>query len=337
MVVEALSRYLSICDSSNSCQLGIVGLPDILAPLLEQHRLANRVELIACSEFVAMDESPLTALRRKKDSSIHVAAKLVRERSWDAMVSAGNTGALMAIGKLVLRTLPGVDRPALAAIIPAQNRTRTLMLDAGANVDCTPEQLVQFAVMASCYMQAEGIAAPRVGLLNIGSEEIKGNEVVKETARLLDRAGLNYIGNVEGTDIFSDSVDVVVCDGFVGNVALKTMEGLAKFVVRQLKHELTATPVAKMGALLASGALRRFKNDMNPGEYNGAPLLGLNGLVVKSHGSADANAFACAIAAARREVHADLCATITAAVAAWGERQRDAGNPAAAAAPSADA
>ncbi|MFQ5581463.1 MAG: phosphate acyltransferase PlsX [Mariprofundaceae bacterium] len=302
-VVEALAMVLSggIC-TPDSVELGVVGREDALVPLLQQHGIADRVKFIPATDVVEMDESPSVALRRKKDSSIHVAARMVRDGEWDALISAGNTGALMAISKLILRMLPGVDRPAIASVVPAIGNY-TLLLDAGANVDCTSEHLLQFAIMGSCYMQAaEGIASPRIGLLNIGSEDIKGTDIIKLTTSKLQDSDLNFIGNVEGTDIFSDRVDVVVCDGFVGNVALKTMEGTAKFLSHHLKAELTSNIMAKTGAVLARNALKRLKDTMNPGEYNGAPLLGLNGIVVKSHGSADAHAYACAIDVAHRQV-----------------------------------
>jgi len=254
-----------------------------------------------------MCDSPSHALRRKKDSSIHVGARLVRDGEWDALVSAGNTGALMAISKVILKTVSGIDRPAIGSMIPAIDGGRTLMLDAGANTECNSDHLVQFAIMGSCYMQAaEGIEQPRVGLLNIGSEDIKGTDVIKLTSTKLAETDLNYIGNVEGTDLFGNDVDVVVCDGFVGNVALKAIEGTATFLASSMRRELTSGMVAKAGALLVRNALKRFKDTVNPGKYNGAPLLGLNGVVVKSHGGTDADGFVSAIAVACREVSENL-------------------------------
>jgi glycerol-3-phosphate acyltransferase PlsX len=206
-------------------------------------------------------------------------------------------------------------------MVPSTNHGgRTLFLDVGANVDCSSDHLVQFAIMGSCYMQAaESVASPRIGLLNIGSEDIKGTDVVKLTATQLSESRLNFIGNVEGTDIFKDKVDVIVCDGFVGNVALKTMEGTAKFLADSMRRELTADIVSKAGALLARNALQRFKDRVNPSKYNGAPFLGLNGIVVKSHGSADAEGLANAIDVAIREVNAGLLGRITASVQDWVE------------------
>ncbi|MDX8397668.1 MAG: phosphate acyltransferase PlsX [Mariprofundaceae bacterium] len=303
-IIDALAQVLS--RSSNTVKFGICGQPEVLLPALKEKGLEADVEIIPAADVIEMCDPPAVALRRKKQSSIHVAARAVRDGEWDAMVSAGNTGALMAISKFILKTLPGIDRPAVSSMIPAAGGS-TFFLDIGANVDCSSEHLVQFAVMGSCYLQAaEGIESPRVGLLNIGTEDIKGTDVIKVAAARLRESNLNFIGNVEGTDIFTDKVDVVVCDGFVGNVALKSMEGLAKLMLNQIKQELTSSVIAKAGALLAGSALRRVKNSLHPSEHNGAPLLGLNGIVVKSHGSADAYAYACAIDVAVREVEAKL-------------------------------
>ncbi len=304
VVVDALSKVLS--KQNKSVKFGICGQPEVLLPVLREKGLEDVVDIIPATDVIDMCDPPAIALRRKKQSSIHVGARAVRDGEWDAMVSAGNTGALMAISKFILKTLPGIDRPAVSSMIPAAGGS-TFFLDIGANVDCSSEHLVQFAVMGSCYLQAaEGMESPRVGLLNIGSEDIKGTDVIKVAAARLRESNLNFIGNVEGTDIFTDKVDVVVCDGFVGNVALKSMEGLAKLMLTQIKRELTSSVVAKAGALLAGSALRRVKDSLHPSEHNGAPLLGLNGIVVKSHGSADAYAYACAIDVAIREVEANL-------------------------------
>ena len=305
IVVDALARILR--KNVSNLVFGISGQPEVLIPVLEAQGIADRVEIVEAADVIDMCEAPAVALRRKKNSSIHVGARAVRDGEWDALVSAGNTGALMAISKLILKTIPGIDRPALASLVPAVDGGATFFLDIGANVDCTSDHLLQFAVMGSCYMQAaEGVESPRVGLLNIGSEDIKGTDVVKVAATKLDESGLNFVGNVEGADLFGNDVDVVVCDGFVGNVSLKTMEGVAKLILTQLKSELTSSIVAKTGALLASRALKRVKSALHPSEHNGAPLLGLNGIVVKSHGGADAYAYACAIDVAVREVQANL-------------------------------
>jgi len=318
MVLDALKLVLApafAAQFSLPVQFGIVGQPDVLESQLQERGLTDSVTLVPAADVIGMCDAPALALRRKKQSSIHVGARMVRDGEWDAFVSAGNTGALMAISKFILKTLPGIDRPAIASMIPAANRGRTLMLDAGANSECTSDHLVQFAIMGSCYMQAaEGVESPRVGLLNIGSEEIKGTDVIKLTSTKLAETALNYIGNVEGTDLFGDRVDVAVCDGFVGNVALKTMEGTARFLAASMRDELTSSVVSKTGALLARSALNRFKDKVNPGKYNGAPLLGLNGIVVKSHGGTDADGFACAVAVACREVSENLTDRITASV-----------------------
>ncbi len=304
VVIDALAQVLA--KQNKTVKFGICGQPEVLLPVLREKGLEEVVDIIPAVDVIEMCDPPAVALRRKKQSSIHVGARGVRDGEWDAMVSAGNTGALMAISKFILKTLPSIDRPAVSSMIPAEGGS-TFFLDIGANVDCSSEHLVQFAVMGSCYLQAaEGIESPRVGLLNIGSEDIKGTDVIKVAAARLRESNLNFIGNVEGTDIFTDKVDVVVCDGFVGNVALKSMEGLAKLMLTQIKRELTSSVIAKAGAMLAGNALRRVKDSLHPSEHNGAPLLGLNGIVVKSHGSADAYAYACAIDVAVREVEAKL-------------------------------
>jgi glycerol-3-phosphate acyltransferase PlsX len=260
------------------------------------------VSIQACSEVVAMDEPPADALRKKKDSSMRVAVNLVKDGTAQACVSAGNTGALMAIARFVLKTLPGIDRPAIASQLPTRKGVTTA-LDLGANVNCTAEQLVQFAVMGSALATAvEGIERPTVGLLNIGEEEIKGNDVVKQAGELLRASSLNFYGNVEGNDIYKGTTDVVVCDGFVGNVALKVSEGLAVMLYDFLRTELTRNPMRKLAALTAYPALTAFKKRVDPRRYNGATLVGLKGVVVKSHGGADVLGFRHALEKAYAEV-----------------------------------
>ena len=245
-----------------------------------------------------MDDPPAIAMRNKKDSSMRVAVDLVKADEACAAVSAGNTGALMAISRFVLKTLPGIDRPAIASVLPSMTG-HTYVLDLGANVDCSAEHLLQFGVMGSSLVAAiEHKERPSVGLLNIGEEAIKGNDVVKEAGELLRASGLNFYGNVEGNDIYEGTVDVVVCDGFVGNVALKTSEGLAQMFGAFLKQEFSRSPLTKLMALLAMPVLKRFKQRVDHRQYNGAPLLGLRGVVLKSHGSADVVAFANALARA---------------------------------------
>jgi glycerol-3-phosphate acyltransferase PlsX len=252
---------------------------------------ASRLTLHPATEVVAMHEPPADALRRKKDSSMRVAVNLVKDGTAQACVSAGNTGALMAISRFVLKTLPGIDRPAIASQLPTRTGTTTV-LDLGANVNCTPDQLVQFAVMGAALAAAVGgIERPTVGLLNIGEEDIKGNDVVKATAELLRTSGLNFHGNVEGNDIYKGTTDVVVCDGFVGNVALKASEGLVTILYEFLKTEFTRNPLRRLAAVMAYPALMAFKRRVDPRRHNGATLIGLMGVVVKSHGSADALAF----------------------------------------------
>jgi glycerol-3-phosphate acyltransferase PlsX len=244
------------------------------------------------SEVVKMDDSPALALRNKKDSSMRKAIDLVKQHEAQACVSAGNTGALMAISRFVLKMLPGVDRPAIVYPLPVKadqdKMGQMRMLDLGANVDCQGEHLFQFAVMGSALAKAvDNLPAPRVGLLNIGSEEIKGSEAVKQAAQLLSEANdLNYIGFVEGDDMFEGVADVVVCDGFVGNVALKTSEGVAKMLVKFLKREFTRNIFTKTVALLAMPILNRIRKRFDTSQYNGATFLGLNGIVIKSHGNA---------------------------------------------------
>lgn len=281
----------------------LVGRPEALEALARplQTEFGDRVRIQTASEVVAMDEPPANALRSKKDSSMRVAINLVKSGEAQAAVSAGNTGALMAISRFVLKTLPGIDRPAIATILPTA-RGRCYVLDLGANVDCTAEHLMQFGIMGAMLVSAvEHIERPSVGLLNIGEEEIKGNEVVKEAAELLRRSDLNFYGNVEGTDIYRGTTDVVVCDGFVGNVALKTSEGLATMLAGFLREEFGRNWLTKLGAVVAMPALSRFKKRVDHRNYNGASLLGLRGVVVKSHGSADTFAFERAIWRAAEE------------------------------------
>ncbi|EHQ53084.1 glycerol-3-phosphate acyltransferase PlsX [Ectothiorhodospira sp. PHS-1] len=262
---------------------------------------SDRLRLHHASQVVGMDEPPSQALRNRKDSSMRVAINLVKHQQADACVSAGNTGALMATARYVLKTLPGIDRPAIITAIPSING-HTHMLDLGANVDCTATHLYQFAVMGSELASAvDNIASPRVGLLNIGEEEIKGNDQVKEAARMLEASHLNYIGFVEGNDIYCGDVDVVVCDGFVGNVALKTSEGVARMVSHYMRNEFAGSLYSKLAALVAMPVLKAFRKRIDPRAYNGASLLGLQGVVIKSHGGADAMAFENAIRIARLE------------------------------------
>lgn len=269
----------------------------------------NRISIHHASEKVAMDESPSKALRSKKDSSMRVAINLVKSAEVQACVSAGNTGALMATAHFVLKTLAGVDRPAIITSLPTRNPLKEVrVLDLGANVDSEAMHLYQFAVMGSALTKAvDKIERPKIGLLNIGAEEIKGNEQVKQTAKLLsENKEINYIGYIEGDDIFKGDVDVVVCDGFIGNIALKTVEGMAKLIAFYVKREFSASIFTKLIALIAWPVLKRISKELDPGRRNGASLIGLKGIVIKSHGGANEAAFANAIEEAVREVEQNV-------------------------------
>ena len=294
-------------------KLVLVGDEAVLARELETHKHVpqDRITLQHASEVVEMDESPSKAMRNKKDSSMRVAINLVKDGQVQAAVSAGNTGALMAIARFVLKTLPGIDRPAIVSAIPSING-HVHMLDLGANAECNAEQLLQFAVMGSAIVNAVyGIERPRVALLNIGEEEIKGNETIKQAAALISASNLNYIGFVEGDGIFLSDVDVVVCDGFVGNIALKTGEGVAKMMKQFMQEEFTRNIFTKTAAAMAMPALKALGRRMDVRHYNGASFAGLNGIVIKSHGSADALALANAIRVAVLEVERDVPARIS--------------------------
>jgi glycerol-3-phosphate acyltransferase PlsX len=299
-----LPAAVTMLSKHDYLSLILVGRQDVLEPMVarERARYGERLRIQHASEEVTMHELPSQALRGKKDSSMRVAINLVKDGTADACVSAGNTGALMATARFVLKTVSNIDRPAICALIPSHGG-HTHMLDLGANADCTPEQLFQFGVMGSALASAVyNIREPRVGLLNIGEEEIKGNEKVKEAARLLTGSHLNYIGFVEGNDIFSRDVDVVVTDGFVGNVSLKTMEGLAKLISQIIREEFRHTLFTRLRALIAMPVLRAIRKRLDPRHYNGASLLGLRGVVVKSHGGTDSVGFASAIRIAILEV-----------------------------------
>lgn len=271
----------------------------------------SRVEVVHASEVVSMDDPVSVALRNKKDSSMRVAINQVKEGRAQAAISAGNTGALMAVSRFVLKTLKGIDRPAICTAIPTRDG-HCHMLDLGANVDSEPEHLLQFALMGDAVVRAvDGIEKPRVALLNIGEEEIKGNEQIKEAAQLLqDNPLLNYVGFVEGDGIFRGEADVIVCDGFVGNVALKTMEGVASMIGGMIREEVSRNWLNKLSAVLALPLLGGLKSRLNPQRYNGASLVGLNGVVVKSHGGADVQGFLAALQVALHEAQRNVPALI---------------------------
>lgn len=296
--LEALKRHPDL-------KIVLTGPDAALRDSLAAHgaaTLPERLRIHPATQVVGMDEPPSQALRTKRDSSMRVALDLVKDGRADGCVSAGNTGALMATARYVLKTLPGIDRPAIMSTIPAQHGV-THMLDLGANVECTAEHLFQFAVMGSVAAHAVfGLEQPRVGLLNIGEEEIKGNDQVKRAAEMLqDTPGLNYIGYIEGDGIFGDEADVVVCDGFVGNVALKSSEGCASLIAEYMKREFRRNLLTRIAGLVALPVLRGLRRRIDPRQYNGASLLGLRGTALKSHGSADSFSFGRAIDTARTE------------------------------------
>lgn len=325
--VVTVAAALSFLATEPNAELVLVGNESIIASELKKQRgriiidPSTRLRIVHATEVVTMDDPLEVALRRKKDSSMRVAIRLVKDGETHACVSAGNTGALMAVSRYLLKTIPGVHRPAICAIIPNQRGCPTYMLDLGANVDCEPQHLHQFALMGSVLVTAmEGIARPTIGLLNVGEEDIKGNDCVKRTASLLraehQRGILNFYGNVEGNNIFEGTTDIVVCDGFVGNVTLKASEGLGRFIKTVLATELKSTPLNMLGALLARGALKAISRRINPSRYNGASLLGLRGLVFKSHGSADKYGYEWAIRRAYDAANNDVLSRISQSIAA---------------------
>ena len=304
-----VAAALDFQSRASDVDVVLVGIPEAIQAELRSRGagVGPRLRLHPASEVVGMDEPPAQAMRYKKDSSMRVAINLVKNGEAHAAVSAGNTGALMAISRFVLKTIPGIDRPAIATVLPNMSGGYTYVLDLGANVDCTPEQLMQFGVMGAMLVAAvEHKERPSVGLLNIGVEDIKGNETVKRAAELLRSSGLNFYGNVEGDDIFKGTTDVVVCDGFVGNAVLKAAEGVVKMIVGFLRQEFTRNPWRMFVAWLAAPVRSALRARMDPGRYNGASLVGLRGIVVKSHGSADRYAFAQALGRAVEEVRNEV-------------------------------
>lgn len=301
VTVPAALAYLKRDAEVNIVLVGLAGVIEAELQSLKAS-VTSRLRIHHASEVVTMDDPPALSLRNKKDSSMRVAINLVKTGEANACVSAGNTGALMAISRFVLKMLPGIERPAIAGMMPTLNG-HTHVLDLGANVDCTANHLLQFAVMGAMLVSAvEHKESPTVGLLNIGEEDIKGNEVVKQTAELLRQSHLNFHGNVEGNDIYKGTTDVVVCDGFVGNVALKASEGLVQMLATFLRQEFKRNILTQLAGLIAYPVLSAFKKRLDHRRYNGASLLGLRGVVVKSHGSADSFAFQFAIERAVEEV-----------------------------------
>jgi glycerol-3-phosphate acyltransferase PlsX len=312
VTLVACRRFLETHPDAN---LLLVGLPEALSSFSHP-----RAQVVAASEVVAMDDPIEVALRRKKDSSMRVAIEQVKAGAAQAVVSAGNTGALMAIARYLLKTIDGIDRPAIAGRMPDFKGSGTTMLDLGANVDCTPQHLLQFAVMGSALVSVlDNIESPTVGLLNIGEEDIKGNEIIKKTGDLLRTAAnsgdLNFYGNVEGNDIYQGTVNLIVCDGFVGNVASKASEGLAHKISETLKNSFTRSILTKIAAIFAYPVLSDFKDKVDHRRYNGAALLGLNGIVFKSHGSADDVAFGTALNRAYDAAHHNLLERVRSRIA----------------------
>jgi glycerol-3-phosphate acyltransferase PlsX len=305
VVVPAAQRAL---EQDDGLVVILVGDETILRTTIEHSKVAgnDRLKIRHASQKVCMDEAPSSALRNKKDSSMRVAIDLVKNGEASACVSAGNTGALMATARFVLKMLPGIDRPAICTSLPTMTG-HTWMLDLGANVDCNAEHLLQFALMGSVLAGAvDNNHQPRIGLLNIGEEEIKGNDQVKEAARLLAGSPLNYTGYAEGDDIYKGTFDVIVCDGFVGNISLKSSEGVARMIAHFIRQEFTRNALTRLAALIAMPVLRSFRMRIDPRRYNGASLMGLKGIVIKSHGSADVlsytNAIMVAVVEARESV-----------------------------------
>ena len=306
--IEAVSEY--------DVEVILVGDRDRLNEVLRDKRYpANRISIYHASEVAGMDESPVTVLRKKKDSSIRKAVELVKNGQADAAVSAGHSGVAMAMGLFLLGKVPGVDRPAIATIMPALAGSFVL-IDAGANVDCKPENLLQFAYMGNAYYKAIfNEPSPKIALLSIGEEDTKGNELTKESFKLLKgRKGLNFIGNIEGKDVFTGRANVIVCDGFIGNIVLKTSEGLAETILKMLKREIANVATGKLGYLMIKPAIRNFKKRTDYDEYGGAPLLGINGTCIISHGRSSARALKHAIRVAaemsRQRVHETIATTL---------------------------
>ena len=312
---------LALQTNKKISQLFLVGNEAEISAALEKQGVSDeRVTIINASQVLTMEDKPVVGLRKKKDCSILRAVELIREGAAEALISPGNTGGVVAASTIRLRPLPGVDRPGIATVIPAPHN-EFVLLDAGANVECKPIHLLHYAIMGSVYSQEIlGYKSPRVGLLNVGTEEVKGNDLTLEAFRLCKQVDLNFIGNVEGHDLFSNRVDVVVCDGFVGNIVLKTCESLANAIFDWLKSELTKNPIRKAGAYLAREAFRTIKRRLDPDAYGGAPLLGLNGNVMIAHGSSRERAILNAIRLATEAVQNHVNEAISRRVAAANER-----------------
>ena len=285
----------------------LVGKEDVIKKELAKHKYpAERLEIVNADEVITNHDEPAKAVKIKKNSSLVVAARMLKKGEGDALLSMGNTGAVLASGLLIVGRIRGIIRPALATVLPSKKGPK-LLLDAGANANCKPENLVQFATMGSIYMHnIMGIENPKVGLMSIGEEESKGNDLTKKTFPLLKAAPINFIGNIEGRDVMEGTADVMTCDGFVGNVVLKTIEGMGSFVSGALKSIFTSSIISKIGAMCVMGGLNKFKAEIDYREYGGAPLLGVRGTVIKGHGSSEAMAVFYAIKQAKKAVETDL-------------------------------
>ncbi|PLT46236.1 Phosphate:acyl-ACP acyltransferase PlsX [Paenibacillus pasadenensis] len=311
---EIVKGALAAAREWPDTQLVLVGAPEAIEAHLDGAPPSN-LTIHPASERIEADDEPVRAVRRKKDASMVVAGRLVREGAADAMLSAGNTGALMTAGLLVVGRMDGIERPALAPVLPTLDNVGVLALDLGANMDAKPEHLAQYAVMGSIYREkVHGIARPRVGLLNVGTEPGKGSELTKAAFELLEKAPIEFVGNVESRDVMQRNCDVLVCDGFAGNILLKTMEGTAGAIMKELKSAFTSSLLTKLAAAVLMPGLKGLKSKMDYAQYGGAPLLGLNGLVVKCHGSSDAESVKNAVRQARIALQARLIPTVAAEI-----------------------
>lgn len=307
---EIVAGAIEAAKQNEDVQILLVGNEAEINPLLGEQRPTN-IQVVHADEVIESDDEPVKAVRRKKNSSMVIAGRLVKEGEADAMLSAGNTGALMTTGLLVVGRISGIERPALAPLLPSLDKTGILALDLGANMDATPDQLKQYAVMGSIYREkVQGMKSPRIGLLNVGTEEMKGNEVTKGTYELLKSSGLNFIGNVESKYVLDRPCDVLVCDGFSGNILLKSYEGAASVIFNELKTAFKLNWLTKLAAAIMLPKLKGLKKTLDPNEFGGAPLLGLNGLVLKIHGSSDARAVQAAVVQAKTAIKSGLIQSI---------------------------
>jgi len=311
---EIVAGAVAAAKDNKDVQILLVGdETQIKAHITEDH--PSNLRIIHASEVIESEDEPVRAVRRKKDSSMVVAGKLVKDKEADAMLSAGNTGALMTTGLLVVGRIPGIERPALAPLLPSLDGVGMLALDLGANMDATAEQLYQYAVMGSIYRErAQGMKAPRVGLLNVGTEDSKGNEVAKAAYALLQQSDLNFVGNVESKHMLERPCDVLVCDGFAGNIMLKSYEGAASVIFKELKTSFTQSLLTKVAAAIMLPKLKGLKKTLDPNEFGGALLLGVNGCVMKIHGSSDTRAVQAAVKQAKTAIEGKLIESITAQI-----------------------